>query len=121
MGNCLMQQSSSKYSTQDWDINATEGGFVVSNKEGGSSTTGVKINMTKNELKELLSKMDVREDIDAAEGGSNSKEVKIKITNKQLKELLSKIHGSELNLEQLHSHFINHTTTHALPTIPEID
>jgi len=61
MGNCLKHQSSCRYESDedsnddDWSFSAEKGSF------GAVTTTEVKIKITKKQLEELLSKVDVRE------------------------------------------------------------
>ncbi|XP_061369664.1 uncharacterized protein LOC133312479 [Gastrolobium bilobum] len=67
MGNCLKHQSSTKYTTDDdvdeWDFQAAKSDFAA--RDGGATTPKtireVKIKITKKQLEELLSKVDVRE------------------------------------------------------------
>ncbi|ESW18463.1 hypothetical protein PHAVU_006G043100 [Phaseolus vulgaris] len=59
MGNCLKHQSSCRYdsdenSDDDWNFVADKGSFAT-------VTTEVKIKISKKQLEELLSKVDVRE------------------------------------------------------------
>ncbi|GAU20484.1 hypothetical protein TSUD_130410 [Trifolium subterraneum] len=65
MGNCLKQQSSTNYATdndEDWDLSSSEGDYEAkSNCSGTKSITEVKIKITKKQLEELLSKVDMRE------------------------------------------------------------
>ncbi|KAJ1407911.1 hypothetical protein SESBI_23941 [Sesbania bispinosa] len=63
MGNCLKHQSSTKYTTDDdaddWDFQAGESVFAATTT--AKTVTEVKIKITKKQLEELLSKVDVRE------------------------------------------------------------
>ncbi|KAJ1407910.1 hypothetical protein SESBI_23940 [Sesbania bispinosa] len=63
MGNCLKHQSSTKYTTDDdsgdWDFETAEDVFAT--KNSAKTVTEVKIKITKKQLEELLSKVDVRE------------------------------------------------------------
>ncbi|AES70330.1 hypothetical protein MtrunA17_Chr3g0098821 [Medicago truncatula] len=64
MGNCLKNQSSTKYATDDddWYFQASEGDCTSkSNGAPTKMTTEVKIKITKKQLEELLSKVDMRE------------------------------------------------------------
>ncbi|XP_027344305.1 uncharacterized protein LOC113856607 [Abrus precatorius] len=67
MGNCLRLQSSTNYTTyeddEEWDFQGDEGAFDTSSKgaNNAKTTTEVKIKITKKQLEELLSKVDVRE------------------------------------------------------------
>jgi membrane-bound ClpP family serine protease len=66
MGNCLKHKSSTKYATKDddgeWDFSAFEGNFAgKSNGAASKTTTEVKIKITKKQLEELLSKVDMKE------------------------------------------------------------
>ncbi|AES70334.1 hypothetical protein MtrunA17_Chr3g0098851 [Medicago truncatula] len=66
MGNCLKHQSSTKYLTKDdddeWDFSAFEGNSAgKSNGAAAKTTTEVKIKISKKQLEELLSKVDIRE------------------------------------------------------------
>lgn len=59
MGNCLKSQSSCRYESDDddddWNFLADKGSF------GANTTTEVKIKITKKQLEQLLSKVDVRD------------------------------------------------------------
>ncbi|KAG4920854.1 hypothetical protein AAZX31_18G094000 [Glycine max] len=65
MGNCLKHQSStnkydgSDHDSDDWDFLAGEEGSFAATK--AKTVTEVKIKITKKQLEELLSKVDVRE------------------------------------------------------------
>jgi len=66
MGNCLKHQSSTKYATEDndeWDFSPSEGNSAGKSNGAASktTTTEVKIKITKKQLEELLSKVDKRE------------------------------------------------------------
>ncbi|KAG5017515.1 hypothetical protein JHK85_023651 [Glycine max] len=69
MGNCLKNQSPTKYDggsdddNDDWDfLTGEEGSFVTTKAATTAKTvTEVKIKITKKQLEELLSKVDVRE------------------------------------------------------------
>ncbi|KAK7305111.1 hypothetical protein VNO77_43011 [Canavalia gladiata] len=70
MGNCLKNQSSTQYITHDayegdeWEFSTHKGSFEGTNKGVTCTTktiTEVKIKITKKQLEELLSKVDVRE------------------------------------------------------------
>ncbi|KAL2322651.1 hypothetical protein Fmac_027030 [Flemingia macrophylla] len=66
MGNCLKHQSSSKYSISDDDDNDGDHWNFKTSKNVlattmAKTTTEVKIKITKKQLEELLSKVDVRE------------------------------------------------------------
>ncbi|KAK2441296.1 hypothetical protein P8452_20138 [Trifolium repens] len=64
MGNCLKQQSSTNYATddEDYDLSSYKGDYATkSNYADAKTTTEVKIKITKKQLEELLSKVDMRE------------------------------------------------------------
>ncbi|CAJ2639756.1 unnamed protein product [Trifolium pratense] len=65
MGNCLKKQSSTNYATdddEDWDLSSSKGDFETkSNYADVKTITEVKIKITKKQLEELLSKVDMRE------------------------------------------------------------
>ncbi|KAK2387232.1 protein expression protein [Trifolium repens] len=64
MGNCLKQQSSTNYATddEDWDLSSSKVDCAAkSNDASAKTTTEVKIKITKKQLEELLSKVDMRE------------------------------------------------------------
>ncbi|XP_004500063.1 uncharacterized protein [Cicer arietinum] len=65
MGNCLNHQSSTKYATDDeddFDFSDSKGEFSDKrNCPNVKTTTEVKIKITKKQLQELLSKVDIRE------------------------------------------------------------
>ncbi|QCD78319.1 uncharacterized protein LOC114188839 [Vigna unguiculata] len=60
MGNCLKSQSSCRYDSdddEDWDFSADKGSFGAVS----ATTMEVKIKISKKQLEELLSKVDVRD------------------------------------------------------------
>ncbi|TKY46881.1 DUF4228 domain protein [Spatholobus suberectus] len=66
MGNCLRGQSFTKYndngSDDDWDFSTGGSAFAAADvATTAKTTTEVKIKITKKQLEELLSKVDVRE------------------------------------------------------------
>ncbi|CAJ1964132.1 unnamed protein product [Sphenostylis stenocarpa] len=63
MGNCLKHQSyyNDNNDDDDWDFLAEKGSFGTVTSVSAKTTTEVKIKITKKQLEELLSKVDVRE------------------------------------------------------------
>ena len=62
MGNCMKHQKYATDDEDDWDFQASEGDSPAkSNCAGGKATTEVKIKITKKQLEELLSKVDIKE------------------------------------------------------------
>lgn len=66
MGNCLKRQSPTKNDDDNWDFPEAEGvcagaNTAAANNDAKTTTTEVKIKITKKQLEELLSKVDVRE------------------------------------------------------------